>query len=121
MEEEVKSPLQSVGELLCEVRLIDSIAALDHAKETWIQFIDRPTVFAGIFTDPRLLDQHVCFDNGEILALYEVKKSDRLVAIVPLIVRNAQIPLRFGLVTLARVGARLARIADFEFPAEAGN
>lgn len=118
-------PMKSTGELHCKLQMISSIAEYNSEKLSWIDFLNRPTVRAGLFTDPRSIEQNVSFDRGDILMLCkvvmgDVVTGDRLVALVPLVLRKSHTTLKFGLVTICRLFVRSARIADFEFPREQG-
>ncbi len=110
----------SVEDLQCTLQLIESVAEYNAAMTPWLEFLHRPNVLAGLFTDPRTVQQEIRFDRGDRLVLGEVVQGDRLVAVVPLICRKVPQTLKFGLVTLGRLNARSARIADFEFPTEQG-
>ena len=109
-----------VGDLKCRLQLIASVPEYNTAKTPWIEFLHRPSVLAGLFTDPRTVEQNIRFDSGDILVLGKVLNGDRVVAVVPLILRKTHAALKFGLVRLCRLPVRSARIADFEFPTEQG-
>jgi hypothetical protein len=117
--ETVNSPgSMAEQQLKCEFRLIATAAEYEGARVQWIKFLQRPSVVAGLFTDPNEVEQRIGFDGGDFLLLGSVLRDSELVAVVPLVCRKTKVAIRFGLVTLGRMTVRTARIPDFEFPRE---
>ena len=113
-------PPAGVSTLRCEIHSIATPGEFQAATAQWLHFLDRATVAADFFTDPLVVAQSVAFDRGDRLLLGHVYREGHLVAIVPLICRNEERPVRLGLYTLFRLSACTARLPDFEFPREQG-
>lgn len=109
---------EAATELHVELQVIASATELDAVRHWWRAFLDRPTVNAGFFTDPSVLGHDACFEIGGWLVLGKVHRNGDLVAIVPLIGRRKQVPIRLGLIRLLEPVARVAKLPDFEFPRE---
>ena len=105
-------------ELKIDLQVIESAEDFDAILTWWQPFLARPTVVAGFFTDPSVLKHDAGFESGGSLVIGKVCRNGDLVAIVPLIVRKRQIPVRLGLIPLLKPVARVAKIPDFEFPRE---
>ena len=105
-------------QLHVELQVIESAADFDAILTGWRAFLDRPTVTAGFFTDPSVIKHDAGFESGGSLVLGKVHQNRDLVAIVPLIGRKRQVPVRLGLIRLLKPVARVAKIPDFEFPRE---
>ncbi|MGH9615773.1 MAG: GNAT family N-acetyltransferase [Acidobacteriaceae bacterium] len=105
-------------ELHVELQVISSTEDFNTIRTEWRAFFDRPAVAAGFFTDPSVLEQNVDFKGGGCVVLGKVHHHNDLVAIIPLVLRKAPVPVRFGLISLFRPVCRVAKVPDFEFPRE---
>ena len=114
------APTSPIETLRCELQVIATKAEYEVARQRWDEFLQRPSVVAGFFTDPNEVEQRLCLDHGDLLLLGNVLRGCDLVAVVPLVCRKTQAAIKFGLVTLGHISVRTARIPDFEFPREQG-
>lgn len=111
------SPAERVaGGLRCELRSIATAAHFEEAKGEWVRFLTQPGVLAGFFTDPVVLEQQIDFVRGDKFLLGKVLENGELAAIVPLMCRRTRVALQFGLLSLGRFPADVAKLPDFEFP-----
>ena len=98
------------------LKIIASDVELHAADDEWREFLDQESVVTGFFCDPIVLSCAALLERGDCLILGEVMMADDMVAIVPLVCRRSAVPVRFGLWTLLRPSARIARLPDFDFP-----
>lgn len=104
--------------LRCDLQLVGSQTEFAAVKSEWLAFLQRPTVSAGFFTDPSVIELNVSFDKGDRIIIGRILAADDLVAIVPLINSKRPIVVKFGLVRIFCLSLFRARIADFDFPRE---
>jgi CelD/BcsL family acetyltransferase involved in cellulose biosynthesis len=118
--EPVDAPNGSTGPFSCETNVITTPDALTAARAEWVQFLGQPGVSAGFFDDLRVLESETRFEDGDSLLLCRVSQSGALVALVPFMRKRQRVAVAFGLVTLARIPARVAKLPDLDFPHRAG-
>ncbi len=97
---------------------IASAAAWLAEQPAWRDFVNQPTVSAGMYTDPDALEPRLNFAAGDRLLLARILQGDRVVAMIPLVDRKTRFTWRFGLARLPRVTVRMSQLADFGFARE---
>lgn len=114
----MKSNHDSLENLRCELQVIATATEYGAARIQWLEFLQRPNIVAGFFTDPHEVEQRFNLNHGDFLLLGNVVRGGDLVALVPLVCHKTHAAIRYGLLTLARISVRVARIPDLEFPRE---
>jgi len=97
------------------VHICRTRAELEAARGPWREFLADGSVDAGVFCDPEAVDQLVCFEGGDRVALAEAFRGGARVALLPFELKPIPLPLAIGLWQLAVVRPLTLRLFNFDF------